>query len=267
MRQFHNLWAQFKFLGKIVLLQASLVSCFSFPLNGEDSLEALQASARKWIDIRLETAQLQSDWSWQKDLLESTMDAIEFKVERLEAEEALLAAQTESDQVKLNERRQEMALLQAQLTEHGEHSQELIGSLQALRPSLPPRLSDSLDLAFKSLSQTELPSGERMQLIGTILNRCLQFNNTITYSEEIIPINGQANRKVMSVLYWGLGQAYALDRVEGEAYVGRPGTDRWEWTLAEEAGPEIQQLIDMFQERVDPELVKTHIHIDPSHME
>jgi len=267
MKQINNPWIQSKFHGKAILLLASLASCFSFPLNGEDSLEAIQASALKWIDIRLETAQLQSDWSWQKDLLESTVDAIEFKVERLEAEEALLAAQTESDQVKLDESRQEVALLQSQLTEHGEHNQMLIGSLQALRPSLPPRLSDSLDLAFKSLSKTDLPSGERLQLIGTILNRCLQFNNTITYSEEIVPINGQATRKVMSVLYWGLGQAYALDRVKGEAYVGRPGTDSWEWTLAEKAGPEIQQLIDMFQERIDPVLVKTPIHINPSHVE
>jgi hypothetical protein len=228
---------------------------------GDESLESVQTSARKWIDIRTETSRLRSDWAWQRDLLESTREALAFKVEQLEAQVALLEATTASAREKLEANNEELASLSAQLGVHEQHNQNVIQTLESLRPFMPPRLSESLDLAFNSLADPDLPPAERMQLVGTVLNRSFQFNNTITYSEEIVRTSDTDAAKVMSVLYWGLGQAYALDRNSGKAYVGRPGESDWIWSSIDGFENEINTLINVFNEQTDPVLVRIPVHI------
>ena len=228
-----------------------------------DSLESVQDSARKWIEIRLETSQLESDWAWQKDLLQSMEQSLSFRVGELGDREALLLAQTATQREAVEQSREQVARLRADLAVLENDIGEVVQTLQDLRAFFPPSLSDSLELAFKSLEDPSLSLGERMQLVVTVLNRCQQFNDMISCREETIGKRAEGSQKVMSVIYWGLSHAYALDRSTGDTFLGQPGEAGWTWTPRDGIEPEVRKLIEVFNEETDPVLVKAPVRVIP----
>ena len=121
-----------------------------------------------------------------------------------------------------------------------------------LRPSLPPRLSESLELPYRSLTGSELALGDRMQLTMTVLNRCLQFNRIVSQGEEVLAIAGEAGPKSLEVIYWGLSHGYALDRAAGKAWLGSPGPQGWHWETRPEAARAVAELIAVYSGKADP---------------
>jgi hypothetical protein len=95
-----------------------------------------------------------------------------------------------------------------------------------------------------------------MLYVTTILNRCAQFNKTITAGEEPVTLAGQTEKKLLNVIYWGLAQGYALDRVTGKAYLGTPGPAGWTWEENASASPALLQVIAVNQEKADPAFVE-----------
>ena len=235
---------------------------YSVPVQAVEDLETVQDTARKWIDLRLKTSELESDWAWQKDLLQSMQETLQFKIKQYQENEALLSAQIASETQKVEQTREQVDLLNKELAILEQHNQELIEKLLHIRKFLPPRLSDSLDLAYTSLSDPDCSTGEIMQLVVTVLNRCMQFNNRITYSEEIFNNESDSGMHVLTVLYWGLSHAYALDKATGKTYIGKPAKDGWQWIPDQDIGPEVDQLIAVFNEKIDPVLVKVPVQID-----
>ncbi len=226
-----------------------------------DSLESVQETARKWIDLRLESSELESDWAWQKGLMESMRDTLLYRIEQSEQEKTLIIAQNVSRNAEAEQARERIAELEKELATLELHNEALIGKLQSLRDFLPPRLSDSLDLAYTSIADPDLSTGEKLQLLVTILNRCMQFNNRITYSEEIFNTDTGTQKHVVQVLYWGLSHAYALNRETSETYLGKPTERGWHWTPIAGMSPEIIRLIDVFKEAIDPELVSVPVQV------
>jgi hypothetical protein len=92
-----------------------------------------------------------------------------------------------------------------------------------------------------------------MQYALTVLNRCAQFNRTITCGEEVVTVDGAA--KSLEVIYWGLSHGYALDRSAGKAWLGTPSSGRWQWEPLDGAVREVTRLIDIYHDKADPEFV------------
>ncbi len=246
---------------------AWLLPFSAIPMLGIEAMDSIHESARKWIDIRLETSQLQTDWLWQKNLLGSMQEALEFKVSQFEEREALLVAQMATEKQKVEQTREQVKQLREELATLEEHNQQMIEKLQSLKMFLPSTLSDSLELAFSSLSDPALSTGEKMQLVVTILNRCTQFNDKITYGEVIAPSSTEEKEHVLCVLYWGLSHAYALDQETGDTYLGKPVEKGWNWIPSPGLESEVRRLIDIFNEESDPDLVKAPVHINTSEFE
>lgn len=132
---------------------------------------------------------------------------------------------------------------------------QMSARLTKLRPSLPPRLSSALEMSYRSLAAPALPAAERMQLNMTIINRCTQFNRSITSEEEVVDVGGDGNARLMDVLYWGLSHGYALDRTSGSAWLGFPGPQGWRWESHPEAAQSVAKLIAIYHDKADPEFV------------
>jgi len=220
-----------------------------------DPLGPGEKAAGEWIQVRLETARLESQWISEKPFLESMVGSLKERAQALEEQRDLLTAKTAKD-------REDIASLQAKNRAAAEdlHAAEtrlaaLAAKLTDLRPFLPPRLSEALELSYRSIGNPALGVGERMQLTMTMVNRCLEFNRAVTAGEEVLTIDDGDGAKSLEVIYWGLGHGYALDRGAGKAWYGAPGPKGWQWEARPDAVKAVTRLIAIYNDKADPDFV------------
>jgi len=227
-----------------------------------DPLQPGEKAAGDWIKVRLETARLESQWLSEKPLMESLVGSMKERAQALEERRDLLTAKTAKDRDDLEalKAKNQAALADLHAAEAG--LQALAAKLQELRPFLPPRLSEALELSYRSIGNPNLGAGERMQLTMTMLNRCLEFNRTVTSGEEVLAIEG-GGAKSLEVIYWGLGRGYALDREAGQAWSGAPGPQGWQWEAHPGAAPAVARLIAIYNDKADPDFVAVPAALAP----
>lgn len=229
-----------------------------------ETLDSVQKAAIKVTEIRTETARLETEWDWQKDLMESTIEALNKRAETLKAERDLLKASTAASRNETAEIQISYDAASDRFAAVEEFLKKLTARLVALRHSLPPRLSEALDLPYISLQDPSMTAGERMQFAATIINRCAQFNKTITYGEEPLAIEGLDESRLVEVLYWGLSHAYALDRAGNRGYLGTPGDSGWAWTEKPGLGDSVASLIAVYRDEGQPDFIEVPTRItDP----
>jgi len=204
---------------------------------------------------RSETVRLDNEWLSQRPLLEATVNGLRERAESLEEKRDHLIAKTAKDRDEIESMRAKNREAASDLTAAEARLNAVVGKLTELRPMLPPRLSEALELAYRSLGNPKLGVGERMQLTVTVLNRCAQFNRTVTCGDEILSIEGEPGAKSLEVIYWGLSHAYALDRAAGRAWYGSPGPRGWQWSALPDAARPVAKLIAVYNDRADPEFV------------
>jgi hypothetical protein len=226
------------------------------PLHAEPTaLEAVEKSAGDWVRVRAETARLETEWDTTRSLLESTVNGLQERAQALEAKRDFLKAKTAKD-------REELATLEAANKASATGLQAVNAQLKAmsarlfgLRASLPPRLSEALEMAYKSLAAPDLTVSERMQLTMTVLNRGTQFNRSITCEDEILTLGEGKKAQQLEVIYWGLSFGYALDRPAHQVWFGSPGPERWRWEPVPDAFDRVARLVAIYRGRSEPEFV------------
>jgi len=233
-----------------------LLALLLAPLRAEpDPLEPAEKAAGDWIKIRLETSRLEGEWLSDRPLLESTVGGLQERATTLEEKMNRVKAKTAKDRDDIDVLKAKEKAAADDLHEVDARLQALISKLIGLRRALPPRLSEALEESYRSLAGKDNGAGERMQLAMTMLNRCEQFNRTITYGEDVLSIDAASGAKSLEVIYWGLSHAYALDRAAGKAWYGSPGPKGWQWEpLADEAGA-VGELIAIYNDKADPAFV------------
>ncbi|WP_083270100.1 DUF3450 family protein [Lacunisphaera limnophila] len=229
-----------------------------------DPIQEVGKTASEWVKTRAETVRLETAWTQDRAMLGSTLNALKERAERLQDRRDHLLAVTA-------EERAEQAALNAKLTTSRESLQAtetrliaLTEKIVRLRPLLPPRLADALEMSYRSLANPAASPAERMQLVMTVLNRCAQFNHTLTHGEEVLTLEGEAGPKAVDVIYWGLGQGYALDRAAGKAWLGTPGTERWQWEPLPGAAPAVATLMAIRLDEADPQFVSIPARLKPA---
>jgi hypothetical protein len=220
-----------------------------------DSVEAVEKAATEWIKARTETVRLDTDWASQRELLESTVNALNERAQRLEEKKENLKAKTAKERGELEAMRAKNRADHDALQAAEAGLKEMKDKLIQLRPSLPPRLSEALEMSYRSLAGSELGLGERMQLTMTVLNRCAQFNRTITCDEEVLTIEGEPGPRSLEVIYWGLSHGYALDRTGRKAWLGSPGPQGWHWEPHPEAVKQVAELIAVHNDKTEPDFI------------
>ena len=225
-----------------------------------ESIQSVEKSATEWVKIRLETVRLETEWASDQVLLKSTINALKERAQLMEEKRGELKAKTAEERAELDTllAKQKASATEAELVE--KRLKDLSAQLLALRPTLPPRLSDALEMSFRSLAETELSVGERMQFAMTVLNRCAQFNRSINLGSEVLTLDGESGAKSLDVIYWGLSHAYALDSAAGKAWFGSPGVERWQWEPMPE--PErVAKLMAIHNDKADPAFVSVRAQV------
>jgi hypothetical protein len=218
-------------------------------------VESVEQTASEWVKARIETTRIETEWSTERQLLESTIGGLSERAQTLETKSDFLRAKTAKD-------REELATLDAIDKSSVSNLKAVEGrvntmttKLLRLRRSLPPRLSAALEMSYRSLAAPDLTVNERMQLTMTIITRCAQFNGVITSEKEVLDINGGDHPELLEVIYWGLGYGYALNRTTGQAWLGFPGSQGWQWEPHPEAVEAVKKLIAIHQDKADPDFV------------
>jgi hypothetical protein len=240
-----------RLVGRFCVLGLGLAPLGASP----DPLEPGEKAAAEWIKTRLETSRIESAWTTEKPLLEATVNGLKERAQALEDKREDLKAKTAKDREEIEGMQAKNAAAAEDLHAAETKLQGLIQKLVALRPSLPPRLSEALELPYRSLGNTGLGAGERTQLVMTVLNRCAQFNRTVTSGEEALSIVGETGLKSFDVIYWGLSRGYALDQKAGKAWYGSPGPNGWQWEPLADAAHPLARLIAIYGDRADPDFV------------
>jgi Protein of unknown function (DUF3450) len=230
--------------------------------GGTEPLPAIDQVAAEWVKTRVETARIETEWSTQRPLLESTVNGLVDRAQTLESKRDFITAKTAKD-------RGEMATIDAtnkaalaELQEIEPRARAMSDRLIALRSSLPPRLSAALEMSYRSLASPTLTLSERTQLNLVILNRCTQFNRSITCEEEGLDVAGSGQPQVLEVVYWGLSHGYALDRPAGKSWLGRPAAGGWRWEPLPDSAPAVASLISIYHDKADPAFVNVPAHLE-----
>lgn len=220
------------------------------------AVESVQTAVADWARIRAETVRLQGNWDGERELLTTTITALQDRIRGLEDAQKALEAKTSGDREALATLGARTAATETALQAAEVQLRRVSAELTQLRPWLPPRLAQALELPYRSLADARLTVGERMQFVTTVLNRCAQFNRTITCGEEVVPVAGAKDGKLLEVIYWGLSHAYALDRNAGQALLGAPGPQGWAWEPAADAAPAVARAIGIYRDQGDPDFIE-----------
>jgi hypothetical protein len=220
-----------------------------------ETLETVAKSAAEWVKLRVEATRLETSWREERTLVEAMVTALDERAAAAEDRRELVRTKTAKDREELDGLRAQIEADTVSLRTFDARLKELTARLIAMRPALPPRLSEALEMTFRSLANTELPPGERMQFAMTVLNRCAQFDRSIVLGEDVVSPDGGAPAKSLEVIYWGLSHGYALDRAGGQAWVGAPEDGRWRWESKPDAFKGVAQLLAIANDKADPEMV------------
>lgn len=242
-----------RFLPLVVLFPATLSA-------EQDRIQTVEKSANEWVKTRAETVRLETEWASDQVLLQLTINALKERAQMLEERRDELKAKTAEERAELETLTEKRRIGAEELDVGEQRLKALSAELIRLRPTLPPRLSDALEMSFRSLTGTELGPSERMQLAMTVLNRCAQFNRNINYGAEVLTLDGESGAKSLDVIYWGLSHGYALDLAAGKAWYGSPGPERWHWEPRPEAASRIAKLIAIHTDKADPAFVTVPAH-------
>lgn len=224
-------------------------------LRAADPIQEVGKTAGELVRTRAETVRIEQAWNDEKALLTATIGALKERAERLAERRDHLKATTAEERVEiagLNEKKNEA---RATLDASEKRLEALATQLLALRPKLPPRLSDALKMSYRTLGGPAVSPGERMQVVMTILNRCAQFNSIVTHGEEVVALPGESAPKALEVIYWGLSHGYALDRGANRVWLGRPAESAWQWQPLDGAAPAVAELMAIRLDQADPALI------------
>jgi Protein of unknown function (DUF3450) len=244
------------FRGRFYGALSAFVFVAAGPARAAESIESVEKTAGEWARIRVESVRLETDWKARREMLESSLVALKERVRFLESRRDALVTKTAGDRQTLTELKEANTAAAKTMGEITARLDQLSASLIQLRLSLPPRLAEALELPYRSLAETSTSPGDKVQLIVKVLNRCTQFNKTVTLADEVLAPEAGADPRMLEVVYWGLSHGYALDRVNGKTYFGHPGEKTWVWEPLPDQAEKVSALIAIYKDKADPVFVE-----------
>ena len=235
-----------------LILMAGLAAA---PAFAADPIEEVGKTASEWVKTRGEAVRVANSWTQDRAILSATLEGLKDRVARLQDKRDHLLAATADERAEQAALAAKLAGSQDSLKETEVRLQTLTDQVIRLRPMLPPRLSEALEMSYRSLAGKDGSPGERTQWVFTILNRCTQFNLGVTQGDEVLTLAGEPGAKSVEVIYWGLSHGYALDRAGGKVWLGAPGATGWQWEPLEGAAPAVTALMAIRHDQATPQLV------------
>jgi hypothetical protein len=231
--------------------------------TGAAAPDAARASLAKWVETQQLIAKEKQDWQQGKQILESRIEAVNGEIAALTdrlAESRRIAAEAHGK--KAGEIAENGSLQKA-----GSELASWVAGLEACLRTLEARLPEPLLQRVKPLydrmptdpSATNVSLAERYQNVVGISNEVGKFNTDITMVTEVRTLSDGKPAEVRTV-YVGLAQAYFVSP-KGDAGIGRPGASGWEWTVDREFAPQIEQAVEVLQNKAKPRFVSLPVKV------
>lgn len=209
-------------------------------------VDGVRAALEKWVESRKVISQEQREWTLSKEMLNERVDLVQQEIDSLkgkisEAEESI--GEADKKRAGLVEENEKLKEASASLN-------ETVLTLEQNTLQLLTRLPDPIRERVKPLSQrvpekveeTKLSLAERFQNIVGILNEVNKFSREITLTSEVRSLSDGSSAEV-TALYVGIGQAYYASADGKLAGIGTAGPDGWVWQSANDAAPQIMEVI------------------------
>lgn len=225
--------------------------------------ETRRAAFEKWIETKRMVSEERADWRTGRQILEDRIQLVRREVDGLreKAGQATndIAAATK-DLVELQKQNDDLKTNAASLA-------DTVAQMEARVQTLLVRTPDPVREKVKPLSaripknaaDTKVSLAERFQGVLGIVNECAKANGEITVATEIRTLSDGRSAEVKTV-YLGLAQAYFVS-AKGEAGIGRPGEQGWQWESANDLAPTITDVIQIMQNKASARFVSLPIRI------
>ncbi len=222
-----------------------------------------RATVARWVESQQLIARERREWQDGKQLLES-------RIALLDQEIATLTRQLEelgqSDSATAAERGQAVvaeSAVRGSETALRQSVVELEGEITRLESRLPGPLREKVAPLYARMpddpQKTQVSLAERFQNVLGILNEVSKFDTEITMVSEVRTLSDGKPSEVRTI-YLGLGQAYYLS-AGGEAGIGVPVEDGWQWTPADELAPQVLAAVEILQNKSKPQFVPLPVSI------
>jgi hypothetical protein len=246
-----------------VFLASGLTLAAPDPTGQGATPDATRASLAKWVETQQLIAKEKQDWREGKQILQLRIDAVNGEIAALkERLGETRRASAEANGKKAGEVAENEALQGA-----GSELASWVGELERGVRTLQARLPEPLLQKVKPLydrmpadsATTNVSLAERYQNVVGILNEVGKFNNDITMVTEVRTLSDGKPAEVRTV-YVGLAQAYFVSP-KGDAGIGRPGESGWTWSAAREIAPQIEQVVEVLQNKAKPGFVSLPVKV------
>ncbi len=221
------------------------------------TLDETRLTLNKWIETQQIISKERNDWQQGKEIVQGRIELVSKEVGLLQSK----VAQAEAAVVESNKTRDELIAENDVLKDSATRLSAAVTAMEVqirklvkLMPEpIKARIVPLLDRVPVDPAKTLVSTAERFQNVLGILNELNKANSEIAVHYEIRTLADGSTSEVQ-VLYVGLSQAYYLSP-RGEAGIGRPGDDGWQWQPAPLTAPEVLTALEILQGKHTPSFV------------
>ena len=219
-----------------------------------DDYERLESATKRWLNLEQRIAEERSAWKSQKEVLSQSVKVLEASIDELTEglENLKVSVEMRSSEFANNEQTYEnQEVTRAYYAGKLDEITELFVRFGA---SAPEYLEDEMNTAQEKLEMADpIALGERAQILIAAFTRVEEFNRSVTI--DYVSRKLADGRDVMvSVLYWGLARAYAVDPQGTIAWELKPGPEGWVWYERPEYIKQIHELVQIHEQTRPPSI-------------
>jgi hypothetical protein len=230
---------------------------------GAASLDEVRLTMGKWIETQQIIAKERNEWQQGQEILRDRLELVKKEIASLEERIAEGQASVAKSDAAKQELLTEQSSLEATTTRLKDALSAMEQEIRRVHPSLPDPLRERLQALFQRMPEAgaegRVSVAERFQNVLGILNELNKANMEIAVHYEVRTLADGTPSEVKA-LYVGLGQAYYVS-ARGEAGIGRPGAQGWEWEQAKSIGDDVTKTLEILQGKHSPEFVPLPVRI------
>ena len=229
----------------------------------QEEMEIAKQNLEKLLETKRLISQEQRDWRLGRELLADRIRVMEKDLAAVKEKTVQMTNET----AKLDAQFAEVRTQNEQLTAAVTHMRESVVGLETRLPTLLARAPDPVRERVKPLVQrlpqnpadTKVGMPERFQNVIGVLNEIGKANGEVTVATEIRTM-GDGRPTEVKTLYVGMGQAYYVS-AKGDAGIGRPATNGWEWLPANELAARVTDAMQIMQNKATARFVPLPVKI------
>ncbi len=233
---------------------AALLVGTALPACSEDVLEQLKEKVTERAKVVLARESLIRQREADRLTLRSSIDGFRAEADRLRE---LIAAEREAlkkARKQYDERSGDAEGLKAEVVGYEERLSGWDARVEALKPSLPPKLRRRLEEVAAGEAEVSDATSLRQHRLVLALRTIEEFNQRLVVDSELWE-SRDGDRKAVRIVYLGLAQAYYQAVGGGAGGIGSAVDGVWSWRPQDGIGPRVEELLKVHRRETDIDFV------------